>query len=136
MNVIKKFFVFALICSQSIVLKSQTVDITSCPYTIDSNTVLDADTLRLDVTKNIIVRDFNKSNKRDFLVVLASCLGYDVLSGPKNSNLQPETSWEFFVDDCKFWVYENRIFRKMNRILKGKTIVFYTEEDSKVLSIR
>jgi len=50
--------------------------------------------------------------------------------------IYPETNLDFFILDCQFWFYENKIIRDVRKKLKGKVVVFTSEdEEPKVLTL-
>lgn len=137
MNYIKKTLVLIVFVLSFVPLKSQSFNLTyqeTC--SVEDDLVINSDTLLLDVTKNIFIDNLTESTNRNLIRVLAGKLQYDIIAGPETTMLSPETSLDFFILDCQFWFYENKIIRDMRKKLKGKVVVFTSEdEEPKVLTL-
>jgi len=137
MNHIKKTLVFIVFVLSFVPLKSQSFNLTNQQTcSVEDDLVINSDTLLLDVTKNIFVDNLTESTNRDLIRVLAGKLQYDIVAGPENTMIYPETNLDFFILDCQFWFYENKIIRDVRKKLKGKVVVFTSEdEEPKVLTL-
>jgi hypothetical protein len=137
MNYIKKTLVLIVFVLSFVPLKSQSFNLTyqeTC--SVEDDLVINSDTLLLDVTKNIFIDNLTESTNRNLIRVLAGKLQYDIIAGPETTMSSPETSLDFFILDCQFWFYENKIIRDMRKKLKGKVVVFTSEdEEPKVLTL-
>jgi hypothetical protein len=137
MNHIKKTLVFIVFVLSFVPLKSQTFDLTNQrTCSVEDDLVINSDTLLLDVTKNIFIDNLTESTNRDLIRVLAGKLQYNILGGLENTIIYPETTLDFFILDCQFWFYDNKIIRDVRKKLKGKVVVFTLEdEEPKVLTL-
>jgi hypothetical protein len=137
MNHIKKTLVFIVFVLSFVPLKSQTFDLTNQrTCSVEDDLVINSDTLLLDVTKNIFIDNLTESTNRNLIIVLAGKLQYKILAGPENAIIYPETTLDFFILECQFWFYENKIIRDVRKKLKGKVVVFTSEdEEPKVLTL-
>lgn len=137
MNYIKKTLVLIVFVLSFVPLKSQSFNLTyqeTC--SVEDDLVINSDTLLLDVTKNIFIDNLTESTNRNLIRVLAGKLQYDIIAGPETTMSSPETSLDFFILDCQFWFYENKIIRDIRKKLKGKVVVFTSEdEEPKVLTL-
>ena len=137
MNYIKKTLVLIVFVLSFVPLKSQSFNLTyqeTC--SVEDDLVINSDTLLLDVTKNIFIDNLTESTNRNLIRVLAGKLQYDIIAGPETTMSSPETSLDFFILDCQFWFSENKIIRDMRKKLKGKVVVFTSEdEEPKVLTL-
>ena len=131
MNHVKKSLVSVFFVLSFLSLKSQTFDLTNQrTCSVEDYSVINSDTLLLDVTKNIFIDNLTESTNRNLIRVLAGKLQYDIIAGPENSMIYPETALDFLILDCQFWFYDNKIIRDVRKKLKGKVVVF-TSEDKK-----